>query len=102
MSEAGHAAVDALIGLYVLLLLASTATTARRWMRFRRHRERPPRLLFRDFILLISHALPLVLIMVMRATIGLLAIGDAWIALVIPPLIGIAIYLFYEIFVIAV
>jgi len=99
MSDVERATILILAGTYVVLLAVGLFTTARRWLRFRRYTVAVPRLLRRDVILLAGHAIPVVL------ALGALAVGMRittaplawWVAFVVPPLIGIGVYVWYEV-----
>lgn len=95
-----------IFGLFLLLLLIGTASTYVRWLRYRRLRIPAPVLLKRDAILLGGLAIPFLLISAVRV-IGISTVSgengpELWWLLVtgIPAVLAIAVYVFYELFVI--
>ena len=96
-----------IFAVFVLLLLVGMSSTAVRYLRYRRRSIRPPVLLKRDVALLGGLAVPFVIIAAVRAFAlqpFVTAEGDPhiWYLLVtgIPPIIGLAIYCWYELVII--
>ena len=90
----------------VLLLIGATFTTAR-WVRYQRLGIRPPRLLIRDTALLLGLAIPLAAIAAVRVLGWTQFVsgpdGPYWWWLIATgglPIVGLAIYDYYELFVV--
>lgn len=97
----------AIFVVFLLLLLIGVVSTAMRYVRYHRRRINPPLLLKRDVALLVGLAVPFVLIAAVRAfSLQPLVSPDGqphlWYLLVtgIPPIAGLAVYCWYELFVI--
>lgn len=92
-----------LTAVYTALLLVGFSSTLARAYQFRRRSIRAPRLLLRDIILVGGHAVSLVAVLGARAS-GSLASASAspmwWLLAGGAPVFAIAVYVYYELFVI--
>lgn len=92
---------------YTALLVVGASTTAARLVRFRRAGLPPPRLLGRDLVLVGGHAISLLFITGARVLVASNVISGNlagqpwwWVVTSGPPLVAIATYVYFELFVI--
>jgi O-antigen/teichoic acid export membrane protein len=96
-----------IFGVFLLLLVMGATSTLVRYIRYRREKIEPPVLLKRDVALLVGLALPFLLISAVRA-LGLTSVVTGedgpqlwWLIATGPPgIIAIAVFVYYELFVI--
>lgn len=92
-----------ILAVFLGLLLVSTLSTAARGIRYRRASHPLPRLWGRDIALIGGLTIPFVLIFAARAfSFAPSVAGQLWWSLItgIPPIVGIAVYAYFELFVI--
>ena len=101
--DAQELAASALVAAYAALLAVGVLSTSIRVARLKRFGRKPPRLLARDLVLLAGHALALAAVLVPRA-LGDLDTVDTnplwWVLVGGAPIAAIAVYVYYELWVI--
>lgn len=99
----------ALLVIYVGLLVMGIGSTVLRGVRYRRYHITMPSLLLRDVLVLGGHALPLVALLVLRIMdfvqfdfdrSGVNSYPIAWVIVLAPAVFAVAVYDYYEFFVI--
>ncbi len=94
---------------YGSLLFIGLTSTISRYLRYRMTNTPIPRLLRRDLVLLATHAVPYIIILTLRVMDkvhfdfgggGINSIPEVWVLLFTPGIVGVAVYVYFELFVI--